>query len=465
MILHIIFTYNFNCQDSIHQALNNPEIYKLKIANMIKEIDTDFTQYWIYKDLYNTASQLGANRNLVQRSFSHLGDEIRLKQLLVRAMQGENVELIVIGGSISRGAPFAENGQGFRIYFNAVRHWWNHVIAPITGSNMHATSISIGGVGTDYFSYCLNAHAHEDESAKLFLWELAANDRGRYDDKPFPPGKPLEQLTRNIIHRKSRSPLLFVNFFRGHDYQEGHCANYEDEGGLTVANHYRITSISWRNFVCKNINPSDPIFSMRKLFSEDLLHPGILGHAQMAFLLINYVKNSFLRMLRNHASKVASFAEFHTQSQGEMNVAKILYHETSSNKPMCATFFKYNEFEPNNTLPIVVTRHDDFHYNIFKQFKVRADKLGGLQTFISEQLLQLSFSLPKQYSRLVLTTHSDTGNAQVWFDKDTPVILETDNYHMGTKVELITTNLPLGDHDLNVLSMKGGFAVCAIAVI
>ena len=51
MILHIIFTYNFNCQDSIHQALNNPEIYKLKIANMIKEIDTDFTQYWIYKDL------------------------------------------------------------------------------------------------------------------------------------------------------------------------------------------------------------------------------------------------------------------------------------------------------------------------------------------------------------------------------------------------------------------------------
>ena len=153
------------------------------------------------------------------------------------------------------------------------------------------------------------------------------------------------------------------------------------------------------------------------------------------------------------------------QQQHDMVIANILYHETTTNKPECFTYFKYDDYSPNNTLPIIVQRHDDFHFNIFKQFKVRPDKLSGLQTYMAEQLLQIQIFLNKPYSKLVVTTYSETGNAQMWLDKDTPIIIETDKYHMGTKVDLITTNLTPGKHILNVLSMKHGIAICAIAVI
>ena len=451
----------------IRKTIDDPGVYKQKITKLMQQLDTDITQYWTYKDLFNNLNHLGVTPKLVQKGFSNLGDEIRLKRLLLKALRGTRIQLSIVGGSISRGAPFAESGQGARVYFNAIRHWWNLVFGPITSSRMYSKSISIGGVGTDYFSYCLNTHLAENEQPKLILWELSANDRGRYDDKPFPPGQPLEQFTRNVIERDSKPTLMFLNFFRGHDYMGGKCKNYEDEGGQTVASHYRITSISWRNFVCQSINGNNTLFKMGKLFAEDQLHPSILGHAQMAFLVINHLRNSFLRMLRNHALFSPSLSVFQEETfiQGDMELAKILYHETSSRKPKCFTYFTYNDYKPNNTLPLTILRQDDFHYNVFKKFKVRTDQLGGLQTFLAEQILQISITLQKAYAKLIITTHSSTGNAQVWIDKDTPVVLETDNYHMGTKVELITTNLTPGEHTLHILSLKNGFAVCAIAVI
>lgn len=466
-ISFVLMTFNLIYCNGDSRTIEDPAVYKEKITQLMQQLDLDITEDWFYKDIINTYDQLGVTPKRVQRSFSNLGDEVRLKWLLLKALAGERIQLSIVGGSISRGAPFAESGLGDRVYFNAIQNWWNSIFTPITGSTMYSKSISIGGVGTDYFSYCLNSHLAENQQPKLILWELSANDRGRYDDKPFPPGQPLEQFTRNVLERDGKPSLMFINFFRGHDYMAGKCKNYEDEGAQTVATHYRITSISWRNFVCQSISSNDSIFTLKNLFAEDQLHPSVLGHAQMAFLVINHIRNSFLRMLRNHALFTPSLSQFkaETYSQGDMEVAKIMYHETSSRKPKCFTYFTYNEYQPNNTLPINILRQDDFRYNVFKKFKIRTDQLGGLQTFLAEQVLQISLKLQKPYAKLIITTHSSTGNAQVWIDRDTPVILETDNYHMGTKVELITTNLTPGEHTLHILSLKNGFAVCAIAVI
>ncbi|XP_065666479.1 uncharacterized protein LOC105848858 [Hydra vulgaris] len=448
-------------------VIEYPEVYREKVFQLIQRLEMDFTQFWIYRDIYPNSESLGVTPMLIQKSFANFGDEKRLKNILIKALHGYAIQLPIVGGSISRGAPFAESGEGDRVYFNAIVKWWNDIFMSITTSKMQAKSISIGGVGTDYFSYCLNSHLSEDAEPKMILWELAANDRGRYDDKPFPPGQPLEQFTRNILQRQSKPALFFLNFFRGHDYLDGKCMNYEDEGGLLVARHYRISSISWRNFVCDEIKQMTPGFSIETLFSADRLHPSILGHAQMAFLVINHIKNSFLRMLINHASRVPTIADFQEQTynHGDIVLADILYHETSNNKPLCYTYLKYNEFEPNNTLAINIIRQDDFHFNVFKKFKIRSDELRGMQTYLSEQLLQISFDLIQPYSRLVITTHSSTGSGQTWLDADTPVIIETDKYHMGTKVELITTNLKAGMHILSILSTQNGFVVCAISVI
>ena len=274
-------------------TIENPLVYKEKIKQLIQHLDTDFTEYWIYKDLYNHPKEIGVTPKLLQKSISNLGDETRLKNILLTALHGKKVELTVVGGSISRGAPWVENGKGHRVFSNAIRHWWNKVFAPVTSSRMYLRSVALGGVGTDYYSYCLATHLPKDMQTKIILWELSANDYGRYDDKPFPPGQPLEQFTRNVLQRKSKPALIYINFFRGHDYNNGKCKNYEDEGEMTVAKHYRITSISWRNFVCDNMKHKAPLFTEKNLFSADHLHPSILGHSQMAFLLINHLKKQF----------------------------------------------------------------------------------------------------------------------------------------------------------------------------
>ena len=449
------------------KTINNPEDYKQMLNKLITQLDMDFTKYWLYKDLYNQPEHIGVTPERVQKALANLGDERRLKQMLINALNGQKIELIAIAGSITKGAPFSEEGKGYRIYLNAIRNWWNWVFTSITSSRMISKSVSIGGVGTDYFSYCLNSHIKEDAQPKMFLWELSANDRGRFDDKPFPSGQPLEQFTRNIIQRPSKPALLHLHFFRGHDYMEGKCLNSEQEGATMVAKHYRITSISWRNFVCDSMKGPEDLFRAKHLFARDKLHPSILGHAQMAFLVINHIKNGFLRMLRHHALYTPSISIFQdeTARRGDIQLSSILFHETTTRKPLCFTYFKYNEYEPNNTLPVEIVRHDDFSYNIFKKFKIRQDKLGGMQTTLSEQLLQMSFSLPTPYSKFVITTHSQTGNGRAWIDKNTPVVIETQNYTMGTKVELVTTNLSPGKHTLNVLSMHGGFAVCSLAVL
>ena len=447
--------------------IGSPRLSFQEKINYLKDFLTrDFTSFWSYKDLYLSPSSIGATPRLIQRSVANLGDEVRLRRLLLNALKGEKVWMPIIGGSISRGAPFAENGLGHRIYFNAVANWWNTIFADITGSKLEPQNIALGGVGSDYFAYCLDPHLNQQFSPELIIWELSANDKGRYKDKPFPPGCPFEQLTRNILQRFSRPGLLFINFFRGADIAQGYCNNYEDEGGLDVAVHYNVTSLSWRDFICDYIKQNSVQFGKEKAFSTDRFHPSILGHAQMAFIVINYLRNAFLRALRGPAGQASNAENLSRVLNFEFyNIPGVLYQETLTEKPLCFTYMRHNSYEPNNTLTARVTRQDNFRYNIYKQFKIRADKLCGMKTDVAEQLIQFAIYLPRAFSRLVVVSHADSGSAQVWVDNQTPICISTDDYHMGTLMEIVSTNLKPGKHVINALSLKNGFVISAIAVI
>ena len=465
--LWCVFQYLIGQKVALGEIVGPQTTFQQKIAELKSFLLRDFTGFWSYKDLFGTPGAIGATPHLIQKSIANLGDEVRLRKLIANGMKGEKVWMPIIGGSISRGAPFSEKGLGNRIYFNAVSSWWNFLFKGISGSTLESKNIALGGVGSDYFSYCLDPHLNQQFSPELIIWELSANDKGRYKDKPFPTGHPLEQLTRNILTRFSRPALIFINFFRGADISQGYCNNYEDEGGLDVAIHYKVTSLSWRNYVCDYIKQSSSRFGKLELFSSDQFHPSILGHAQMAFIMINYLRNAFLRALKGPAGNSQSLDQFIRILDFEFYnfPSAVLYEETSKEKPLCFTYLRHNLYEPNNTLFAHVTRQDNFRYNIFKQFQVRGDKLCGMKTDVAEQLLQFMFLLPRAFSRLVLVSHADSGSAQVWVDNQTPVCISTDDYHMGTLTEIVSTNLRAGKHILNALSLKNGFVVSAIAVI
>lgn len=467
MTLHAVVTLLLVLLTSANGAnIETTLAFQDKISQLKDFLLRDFTSFWTYKDLYPNAPSIGATPGLIQQSMSNLGDEVRLRKLLSDGLKGEKVWMPIIGGSISRGAPFSERGLGYRIYFNAVSSWWNSIFSGISGSQLEAQNIALGGIGSDYFSYCLDPHLNQQFSPELIIWELSANDKGRYQDKPFPTGHPLEQLSRNILTRFSRPALIFINFFRGADIAQGYCNNYEDEGGLDVAIHYNITSLSWRNYVCDYVKQNSARFGKDQAFSWDSFHPSILGHAQMAFIMINYLRNAFLRALKSPAGNAKNLEQFVRILDDEFYSfpPNTLYEETSKQKPLCFTYLRHNSYEPNNTLAAHVTRQDNFKYDIYKQFKIRGDKLCGMKTDVAEQLIQFAFYLPRAYSRFVLVSHADSGSAQVWIDKQTPICISTDDYHMGTLTEIVSTNLKPGTHILNALSSRNGFVVSAIAV-
>eukprot|EP00794_Sanderia_malayensis_P017694 gene17694-19462_t len=443
-------------------------LFQQKLFYIKEYLNFDFTTFWTYKDRYASPAQLGASVQLVQKSVANLGDESRLQRLLVHGLRGQKISMIVVGGSISRGAPFIEEGSvGSWIYFNAIAGWWNTMFKDITGSVMEINSVSLGGIGTDYFSYCLDSHVGETSMPELLIWELSANDYNRYADKPFNPGEPLEQFTRNALRRSSRPALLFLNFFRGADAGSKNCPNYEDSGELDVARHYNITSLSWRNYVCDYIQLHDINFGFNATFATDHFHPSILGHAQMAFIVINYLRNAFLRVLRGPAGLATTDESFgDLVDNAAFTLPPVLYPDTINGQPLCFTYLQSNiNQELNNSLSCVVTRQDDYKFNIFKQFKIREDKFGGMQTHVSEQLIQFLVHLPRFFSRMVLVSHATSGSAQVWLDHQTPVLINTENYHMGTLLTEISTNIQPGKHVVNVLSLKNGFVVCAIGVL
>ena len=66
------------------------------------------------------------------------------------------------------------------------------------------------------------------------------------------------------------------------------------QGADEVAKFYKITSLSWRNMVCPLLKREtftrNEIFTRKKLFAEDEFHPSILAHAQMAYIIIDYIR-------------------------------------------------------------------------------------------------------------------------------------------------------------------------------
>ena len=100
--------------------IENSIQFKIKTKQLLSKLQEDITKDWIYEDLFYKPLHIGVTPELVQKSFSNLGDETRLQLLFIKALRGHRVTLPVIGGSISRGATFAEEHQGNRIFFPQV---------------------------------------------------------------------------------------------------------------------------------------------------------------------------------------------------------------------------------------------------------------------------------------------------------------------------------------------------------
>lgn len=397
--------------------------------------------------------------------------------MFYRVLNGNDITVAILGGSISAGATLYRQKNEDKIFFLALQDYWNNIVKPLTGSEMHVNNYAIGAIGSDFYSYCLENYVRGNET-DLILWEMSANDYHRFDNRDVPPTLPLELLTRRVLNLPRSPALIHVHFFRGKDFKkERGCNNLETDGANYISKYYQVPSLSWRSLICRKLTLTER-HNFNKLFAMDYSHPSILGHAQMGFLLIHVIRKLFLRIIDDimlspffetslSFSPVFSFKELKTEP-----IPKSIYLKSQlvSDDSICFTFnIPSNGAKPYNRRRILrVTRNDGYIISTAHGFVVRKDKTEGLRTKLPDHELHLQIDVPLHKSNLLrqwmilIGTYSNFGGAIFYLDDVFSRIIETEKYAYGSIVAAVATKVSPGKHKLVIKSLPNGFFLSSI---
>ena len=451
-------------------------VHPRKAGAMIEYLNKDPLESWFYK--YQSLQALGLNSTMLRNGLVNAGSIDRLKNVMERALKGEDITLSIVGGSISAGGGlYKDEGSIAGLYYKGVVDWWNKVITPLTGSEMKVNNVAIGSIGTDYFSFCLRSHVSNDSN--IIIWELSGNDYNRYLKTPTKGAKPLERLSRMALQLPRDPAIIYVNFFKGVDYKKSkrNCPNFEDQGEDIIAHYYKIPSLSWRAMVCESLINQNPLFTLKTLFCKDQYHPSLLAHAQMALLLIlhlRHVMRSVLQYANAHDGFLPNFASFY-------NIPAPLFVGLETPSPLCWTLITPDFKESiSNTLGVNVLDENGFKLEYATNFPIRFDRVICWKAEKVGGLMKIQITLPEATNakqqrtklkyEIAITTHTRFGGkAEVWLDQrpDNPMVIQEgrpNDTGKRTQVDQITQNAEPGVHTLNFKATKEGFCLASIMI-
>ena len=440
-------------------------------------LSRDFMKDWMYEQ--STFEELGISPDMLRAGVVSMGVTTRLERVLRNGLNGADVNLLIVAGSMSAGAGLEVDQKNLGgVYYKALVNWWFRYITPITASKLKVDAVAIGGTDSEYYSYCIQNYI--DQPPDLVIWELASNDYQRYLGRNFSPEKPLEQLTRVLLSWPSRPAVIFLNFFAKHNYRStGDCPNAEDEAGDVVAKYYGIPSLSWRNVVCPEIG-KNAATSLDHLFSSDGSHPSITGHAQMASLLITFIKSVFEKTITMERDR-------DMETGLPDNQVPALPPPLHENADFHSNAFCWTLLTPDytsklrNTLPgMDFVAADGFLFTNVSHWPIRLDRQRCLRAWKQGATLKMQFfAPPSQASRrsdsldpsearevVVISHNSFRGSARVWLDEnyeEAQVIAELPGKRR-TQVDILNTPVLPGLHTLTVQAVDLGFCLSAVAL-
>ena len=453
-------------------------IYREELKSLEISLSRDFMSGWIYYQ--RTLDEIGITPSMLRSGIANLGSPQRLKSVFKRALGGADLNVLVVGGSISAGGGLEKDrGNVEGVYHKAFSDWWNNTVTPITTSELKINTVAIGGTDSEYFSYCIKNYMRS--LPDIVIWELAANDYKRYQGRDFAPAKPLEQLIRIILGLRSSPALILANFFRGNYYKTAvgqDCPDSEDEGGESIAQYYKLTSLSWRNVVCSQKDGKD--LELKKLFSSDGYHPSLLGHAQMSALLISYFKGVFEQTISQEMILIRNRTLKKEEDDILPSLAKPMFDDPVTPKPLCWTLLTPDYGQKlRNTLPdLEFTEAAGFQFANISHWSIRRDRLRCLKAIQTGAMLKMRFIVPYSENKddnrgsskreLAVTTHNSFGGmGTLWVDGDQNAarIIKEQAGQRRTQVDVLTRNLTPGVHTVTVYALQPGFCLSAVAVL
>ncbi|XP_078365875.1 uncharacterized protein LOC144650087 [Oculina patagonica] len=419
---------------------------------------------WQDKDLYRNVGDLSVREEDINNAiYMNDKDPCRGTTLMNKVMNREPIKMVVIGGSNSAGGGIKDHTRLFHQLFS---QWWSQVISPNTGSTLTVENLSLGGTGSDFFTFCLQNFISKNDEPDIVLIELSVNDYGYLHGKT---ARPMELLTRRLLSLSSFPLLLYVSLVdlvkKSASYssiKNPRCHNLEDLGQRELASHYGIPLFSWRDILC----PINPVSHIRKpyirpgMVNRDHLHIDVKGHAQVALMIIRYFQNVLQRTGQPYCTKSA--------------MQQPLFADTSIlvTNPLCwaSTNPGWGKFTVQQSFKVKVQRKRGFSEIPLKSIKakmgfpsdLRTDAFGGWVSSRAGSFIEYSFQVPpnKWSVGIVLRRmRQNAGQVRMWLDKNKKKAVAITgkafgSVHFQTRVYFVASDVSPGHHTIT-LETKG----------
>jgi len=423
-------------------------------------------------------SSIGFDDALMSRAIQ-AGNLTRLKNVLKKALKGEDINLLVIGGSNSAGGKLGLDENSLDgLYFKVFAKWWNNTFGKAIKSFVKEIQLSIGATGSPFFAFCYKTFIVEGEKIDIVLIEISTNDCR------FRTAKHLEQLTRQVLKYHSEPALFYINLIGNVGYKDKPlnptCRNLETFGQTQLARHYQITSFSLKEVFCRKDETSQWKIILTNMTGSDGNHIGLKAHAVVASLMIKHVR-SVTQELINDVYNVDG-------GHGSSALPKFLLIERESGalkKPLCWTGKTPNAFKnlhhPSLQLEVINNRSFSSCFQVRGKNmnaksvskELRTDSQGGWCASKSFSTLQLKIYVPmiavnssrRTRSVIVLSRFYSRGQAEIWLDNNKDKAIKTDSNSKLDRYDTIATRVNPGYHTITVRTLRDGvFMVSGVLV-
>lgn len=441
----------------------------------------------LFKLQYNL-SIITSDKALLARSIQ-AGNSDGFRHVLMKALRGENVSMLVIGGSHSAGGKLGldENSRD-GLYYKVFQNWWNETLGRFAKSFLNVTALTIGDTSSYFFAFCYRTFIPEGTSFDIVLIEMSANDKG------FASAKPLEQLTRQALIYPSAPVVFYINVV--HDFginpytktvENPSCVTLEDFGQAELARHYDITSFNLREITCrKEKGRWKVVYS--SMAGSDGKHIGIKAHAQIAYMMTEYVKNIYQEIAHNFTSTHPFSITRVRDKRKSFTLPSLFFikRETEALKePLCWTGKTPNVFKKlhRSNLKFEIKEKAGFSpciqmygqkWNVKRvSAELRTDSKGGWCAWRSSSILKLKIYVPRivgdnsfrTRSVTILTIHKE-GRAAIWLDNNKNRTVKTKaTKFRKNQVDTIGRRLEPGYHTITIRALSNAlFCVAGVFV-
>jgi len=484
------------------------QITQEKIDLLKHSVERNPFDIWFFKDRFRSQAVKILFSRLWNNGIVFRGKTAKsLENAILRSLNGENINIVIMGGSISAGGGLGYDREDLRgVYYRVFADWWQKAVEPFTDSSAKIHNLAIGGTCSNFFAFCYRALLGPGTDIDLALLDFTVNDYMQFAGSKFPTALPLEQLIREVLREKTSPSILFVNFVQGQAKIPG-CNNLENHGQTMLAQNYGITSITLRNFLCSSPSKGR---KYPRLFTSDGNHPSILAHAQIGLVIIHYVRKIILEVIASLTiSKKGTFSNVPLPSNRK-NVFLNLNSPSFSDPPRPVFTKNLMEFLDNprcftrlvpdatqtsllhQTLQVKVIGKSGFQV-LKKTFinrpgqvtpvktlnyglqKFRTDAYTGWMANSMNSILELEIFLPlvklssmdkrymmkgepKRSVAIAIRTHSNGATASVWVDEfeENGVLIKTSSTFGHTRLHTIVQHVTQGRHVLSVRTETPG---------